>query len=413
MTRSSLQDALKEQSITSTYYKIFLNYCQFVSLSVSINLSWPGIVHQFLVIQRKATGGAEQFIVLDCVLPDQSEPVYTKLILLSIVPLFCASATIIIWIIIRFFRKTTYIKEKIIGSIVVQIFFFQPSIVQYTFSMFNCSELDPDEMFLSDNLSIPCWKNEHLIYTLAVALPSLLVWCILIPFGLLIFLRRQRAVLGETSQMLKYGFLYKEFRNDKFYWEFFTMLRKLLMICSVVFLKDASMVVQGLVTFIIILVGFIFQDKLRPYKYDQLNKMETWSILASAVTIYAGIMLFGEVSDGWSNVLVALLITTNLLFMLYWAYYAFGFYFGKIYIKFPIFKRCFRGKLDDWAKKIAPENVTDLNKVEVNDEKRIQINQLIENSVSCKTAMQVEDGNCTRVEAFGGRVCLSLESEDI
>ena len=191
------------------------------------------------------------------------------------------------------------------------------------------------------------------------------------------------------------------------------MLRKLLMICSVAFLKDASMVVQGLVTFIIILVGFIFQDKLRPYKYDQLNKMETWSILASAVTIYARIMLFGEVSDGWSNVLVALLITTNLLFMLYWAYYAFGFYFGKIYIKFPIFKRCFRGKLDDWAKKIAPENVTDLNKVEVNDEKSIQINQLIENSVSCKTAMQVEDGNCTRVEAFGGRVCLSLESEDI
>ena len=411
MTRSSLQDAFKEQSITSTYYKIFLNYCQFISLSISLNFSWPSAIHQIFVVQQRATGGAEQFVVLDCFIPEYFEPVYVKLILLSGVPLFCLVFTIFIWKIISCFKSVNYIKEKIIGSIVVQIFFFQPSIVKYTFSMFNCIELDPGTNFLNDNLDIECWKKEHLIYSLAVALPSLMIWCVVLPCWLLIILRQQRNNLGQINEMLKYGFLYKEFKEDKFYWEIFTMFRKLLMICANVFLKKTNIIVQGLITFFIILIGFLFQDRLKPYKYDQLNKMENWSILASAITIYTGMMYIEGVSDSWSIFLQIVLITTNLLFMVYWAYYAFGYYIGKCYLRFPIFKRFFRGSLDKWANTIVPENFGDLNETVVFDKTEAKVDCFFTEDRTTKNSNKFENFNASKLEIAPVKRTVSLESD--
>ena len=411
MTRSSLQDACKEQSITSTYYKIFLNYCQFISLSISLNFSWPGIVEQIFVVQERATGGAEQFVVLDCFIPGDFEPVYVKLMIFSVIPLVCLAFTVFIWKVINCFKSVKFIKEKIIGSVVVQVFFFQPSIVKYTFSMFNCTELDAGSNFLNENLDIECWKKQHLVYALAVALPSLMIWCVVIPSWLLIVLRKERNSLGEISEMLKFGFLYKEFRQDKFYWEFFTMFRKLLMICANVFLKNTSIVLQGLITFFIIFVGFLFQDRLKPYKYDQLNKMENWSILASAITIYTGMMFIGGVSDSWSIFLQVILITTNLLFIVYWAYYAFGYYIGKCYLKFPIFKRLFRGSLDKWANKIVPEKLSDFNKTVTFDKTEVKVDCLFTENKTTTNSNKFEDFNISSQEISPVKRTVSFESE--
>ena len=410
MTRSSLQDAYKEQSITSTYYKIFVNYCQFISITISIHFSWPTMINKVFIVQERATGGAEQLVVFDCLVPEQFEPIFAKLALISFIPLICISLSICVWLVVSYFKEVSSLKEKMIGSIVVQLFFFQPSIVKYTFSMFNCSELDASQTYLNDNLNISCWKNEHTIYTLSIALPSLLIWSIFMPCSLLILIYKQKNSLSETSQMLKYGFLYKEFRAEKFYWEFFTMMRKLLMICASIFLKNTRITVQGLIIFFIIFIGFLSQDKLKPYKYDQLNKMETWSILASAITIYIGMMFIGEVSEEWTRLLVSLLIITNILFMIYWAYYAFGYYVGKCYLKFPVFQVIFRGKLDDWAKRIAPEIIFDERKhnFRKNNDPKID-NFFSENQLS--ETVQIEDTNTIKIDEKTNENFISLESE--
>lgn len=410
MTRSSLQDAYKEQSISSTYYKIFINYCQFVSITISIRFTWPAIINDVFIVQERATGGAEQFAVLDCLVPDKFEPIFAKLALISFIPLICIALSICVWLIARYFREISLLKEKMIGSIVVQLFFFQPSIVKYTFSMFNCSELGTRQTYLNDNLNIPCWKSEHTIYTLSIALPSLLIWCIFMPCTLLILIHKQKHSLSETSQMLKYGFLYKEFRAEKFYWEFFTMFRKLLMICASIFLKNMRITVQGLVIFFLIFIGFLFQDKLKPYKYDQLNKMETWSILASAITIYIGMMFVGEVSEEWTQFLVSVLIITNLLFMIYWAYYAFGYYVGKCYLKFPFFQVIFRGKLDDWAKRIVPETILDDKKPNFSKNNDPKIDNFFSEDQLSQT-VQIDDQKSIKIDETTNENFMSLESE--
>lgn len=115
-----------------------------------------------------------------------------------------------------------------------------PQIVQATFSMFSCLEIDSGEFWLLEDLEIRCWDGDHTFYTLAVALPGILAWGIGIPAFALILIYRNRAVLAEVETKAKYGFLYIGFDEKRYYWEFIILYRKICIIFISVFLAAVS-----------------------------------------------------------------------------------------------------------------------------------------------------------------------------
>jgi hypothetical protein len=64
-------------------------------------------------------------------------------------------------------------------------------------------EITPGSYFLISDLNIQCWDSKHLKYALGAALPSLVVWCILAPIALLIFLTRHRNELNMKEERRK------------------------------------------------------------------------------------------------------------------------------------------------------------------------------------------------------------------
>ena len=355
ITATNVKGAYKEQSIIGIYFKILMTYFQIVMLTISFNLNWPTLVIDMFSAQSKVGGSSDQLFSIDCFIGASFKPYYAKLILLASLPAICALCSLLFWLVWGKIRKSSNLKEKIIGSIVVQLFFFQPSLVKYNFSMFNCMELAPGQYYMTEDMSIQCWESEHLVYTFALVIPSLGLWCTGIPLILLYSLLRNQQKITEIEEKLKYGFLYKGFKPNRYYWEFLTMLRKMLIICTSVFLRNVSIPIQALLTFLIILGSYILQEKFEPYTAEQLNKMEMKSIIVSSVTIYAGMFfLTDSLNDDMKLTLFVLMVLSNITFLTYWIYYTFGFYIGKIYISLKCCRKLFGNRLHPWIVRVLP-----------------------------------------------------------
>jgi len=83
-------------------------------------------------------------------------------------------------------------KREIITIILLVLFILHPSITRYAMSLFYCIELDPGEYWLYHDLQVRCWQGPHLVWSLAVGVPVLIVWVIGAPTLGVVFLYRNR-----------------------------------------------------------------------------------------------------------------------------------------------------------------------------------------------------------------------------
>lgn len=72
-------------------------------------------------------------------------------------------------------------------------------------------------------------------WTYGMGMPTLAVWLVLLPYWAFRILKNNQDKLNKAEMKSKYAFLYNGYRNEKYYWEFIIMIRKLVLICVNVF----------------------------------------------------------------------------------------------------------------------------------------------------------------------------------
>eukprot|EP00350_Pseudokeronopsis_sp_OXSARD2_P000010 CAMPEP_0170550866 /NCGR_PEP_ID=MMETSP0211-20121228/8875_1 /TAXON_ID=311385 /ORGANISM="Pseudokeronopsis sp., Strain OXSARD2" /LENGTH=112 /DNA_ID=CAMNT_0010857657 /DNA_START=806 /DNA_END=1144 /DNA_ORIENTATION=+ len=109
------------------------------------------------------------------------------------------------------------------------LFLVHPDIVESMFSVFNCFNVDGDKR-IYDNLDIVCQGYQYRIFSLGLALPGILVWGVGIPCFAFLLMVRVKKQLDKVEIKEKYGFLYRGYKKQYFYWEIVIMYRKILLI---------------------------------------------------------------------------------------------------------------------------------------------------------------------------------------
>ncbi|CDW84065.1 UNKNOWN [Stylonychia lemnae] len=130
---------------------------------------------------------------------------------------------------------TIEIRGKIMSSLVILLFLAHPSLVTNSFYNFNCKEID-GEFRVLDDLEIVCWSSVHNKYSYFVALPSIIVWGLGIPFFALIILINKRKKLETFDLRQRFGFLFRGYRKDYYFWEIVIMYRKIMIVFTAVFI---------------------------------------------------------------------------------------------------------------------------------------------------------------------------------
>lgn len=120
------------------------------------------------------------------------------------------------------------------------------------FYNFKCMNIDTEER-ITDDLEVVCWNNVHKFFSYFVAVPSICVWGLGIPFFALILLTKIRKNLDAIESREKLGFLYRGYRKEFYYWEIIIMYRKIILIFISVFISTYGVMAQALIVFMVLI----------------------------------------------------------------------------------------------------------------------------------------------------------------
>lgn len=167
---------------------------------------------------------------------------FLKLVIISLLPFLIAAVCFGFWNTYKLIRRSTHsVFGKSLSTIVIILFFVHPNIVQYMFFNFKCLEVDGDSR-VEDDLEVVCWSSVHKFYSLFVAVPSIIVWGLGIPFFAFLLLSRVRKSLDKLESRERLGFLYRGYKKDFYYWEVIIMYRKIALICISVFISSYGVI---------------------------------------------------------------------------------------------------------------------------------------------------------------------------
>ncbi|CDW91326.1 UNKNOWN [Stylonychia lemnae] len=345
MIRQTLKGAKDMNNVTSIYLKILLNHFQLLLMTTSFDFQWSQQIFSFFSTSKQLATQSTQILSFDCFLDTRegnqssqnSKMFYQKLIIIALLPFLLAIACTLIWYIYKqIMRNQVLIASKIMSSLVIILFLVHPSLVTFSFNAFKCKEIDEQERVQVD-LEILCWSQEHTFYSCLVALPCIIVWGLGIPFFALSILIKMRKKLENFQIKQKYGFLYRGYRKQYYYWEIVIMYRKIFIIFTVVFISNFGIIAQALIVFLFLIVFLLINLKKKPFNTIALNDLETLSLITQITTIYCGLFFIlnkprewiqqnpdfsrGSVylSESFQRLFFAFILLSNLFFFIYWA----------------------------------------------------------------------------------------------
>lgn len=186
-------------------------------------------------------------------------------------------------------------------------------------------------------MQVICWNKQHTFFSYFVAAPSIVVWGLGIPFFALVLLTRLRKNLDVLETREKYGFLYRGYRKEFYFWEIIIMYRKIALIFIAVFISAYGTIAQALIVFLFLIIFLLINIKHKPYSTETLNDLELMSLITSMITIYCGLFYLSEIpeelmrknpdvtnglqlSEDMKLFFFAAIIIANLFFFIYWGY---------------------------------------------------------------------------------------------
>jgi hypothetical protein len=186
--------------------------------------------------------------------------------------------------------------------------------------------------------SIGNMGNRHAVYVAFVGIPQLIVFVIGLPLAGLYFLFRNRHRLDSLPVRARYGLFFGGYKNDRYYWEFFLILRKVAVIAISSFGTASTPEMQSLMLMMILMVCCGLQYIGQPFEImfegNEENESQSQrsvlpglkiSVLSMLIiTIWAGLVMFKLKESGENETiyigLTFFTVITNILFVLYLVY---------------------------------------------------------------------------------------------
>eukprot|EP00276_Gloeochaete_wittrockiana_P000087 CAMPEP_0184673698 /NCGR_PEP_ID=MMETSP0308-20130426/86823_1 /TAXON_ID=38269 /ORGANISM="Gloeochaete witrockiana, Strain SAG 46.84" /LENGTH=369 /DNA_ID=CAMNT_0027121213 /DNA_START=214 /DNA_END=1323 /DNA_ORIENTATION=- len=202
-------------------------------------------------------------------------------------------------------------------STVILVFLVLPTSMTALTGFFGCLDLGGNRQFLLRDLSLDCQSAEYNAWSLAFALPLLILYGVVIPGLGALVLYRGRDQLNSIEFARRYGFLYMGYRRELYMYEAFVAIRKnLLAVVLAVFV--ASPHTQGLCAMGIMFVSLVVDVKLMPWDSKFLNRLNAAGLIAVVITLYCGQFFFLTSELSVTIILTAIVLAVNILFWLIW-----------------------------------------------------------------------------------------------
>ena len=135
---------------------------------------------------------------------------------------------ILLWGIWAFVSKKTissYV-DKLFPILVIVIFSLQPSIINSLLRTISCTEIN-HKLYLRTYLSEECDTPEHKKWIYQLFIPSIVLYAAVLPMLILAYMIKYRRELYQPLQIKRIGYISIGYSENKFYWYFFFIKKKI------------------------------------------------------------------------------------------------------------------------------------------------------------------------------------------
>lgn len=146
------------------HLKMMINFLQIISLNKDLQLNWPEQIRNFFEAQLKIGDPSNEFFSFECLLSnDVIDIIYLKLILIFFLPYFMILLLILLFAIMSLLKKRTFF-NYVIPSCTINCFILQPIVINACFGILSCSEIDPQEYYLTFFKNSECYTAHHTFF---------------------------------------------------------------------------------------------------------------------------------------------------------------------------------------------------------------------------------------------------------
>ncbi|KRX09153.1 Pectin lyase fold/virulence factor [Pseudocohnilembus persalinus] len=274
----------------SAIAKIFVMHCQILYITnpnfVNINFEFQFMLEIF---------GNPSFMFnpsLLCLFNDSNEKnlvyyLYIYGLFITLLALLCMVLIIFIFKMLKLVKDNKHLVMYIKMSFSCFFLIIQPGFIQSTLQFLQCREI-AGQKYVSADLDTTCDSGFYKSLILPVNIIFLLLCTIFIPGYILYKLKKQRnnKMMYYHNFSKIYGIYFLEYNEKCYFWEFFTMTIKLIVVLLATLIQDQEKtIVKGL--FILATLGYYshYCLKLKPFLNKQLNDLSFFSINTQIMTI--------------------------------------------------------------------------------------------------------------------------------
>ncbi|KAL4463250.1 hypothetical protein ABPG74_007251 [Tetrahymena malaccensis] len=286
-----------KMTLSTAYLKIFLNFLQTIQMSQLIRFK---DFREILVVSNIVGQPLQTvFFSVDCWLSEymssKKELVETKILFVILAPfIFIIITSGISFLINKFKKKININKIKYITNTVMiygLINIFSINCFRILVNTLFCREIG-QQLYLKIDLTIQCDDNQELVQKqLFLYFPSCVLWTFLVPAIIFYGLFKQRSRLNNIAVRYKYGFLYNEYKNEYFYWDFIRMVKNIVLLIIANQYQSNSMWIFSIVSIVITQLYTVCLIIIRPFNTSHLNKQEFQSSVLVSITFFASLMM--------------------------------------------------------------------------------------------------------------------------
>jgi hypothetical protein len=194
---------------------------------------------------------------------------------------------------------------------IVVLFYGYPTLVKTALSFFACVRIDdphkqPYAQFAVANATKGYWTLEpsqecftgwHKTWAFALGLPLTMLLCVVVPIWLFFFLHLNRSKIAQRAFQERYGFLYRNYKASKAWWEAVWAVQTVLLSAVTVFQFSIEAYTVVLLFSVLFVGNAVLQAVVKPYAEPRLHYTQLVATGFLFLTAQSTLVLFHPYAD--------------------------------------------------------------------------------------------------------------------
>ncbi|EAR92246.3 transmembrane protein, putative (macronuclear) [Tetrahymena thermophila SB210] len=316
---SKRKKAFKDQSHSGidVILKIIGTYIQSIFAISQLQINFPNNLIQFQLLSAMPV--SETSYDFDCGLLQLNSKIpisYLRLFFSFIIPIVFLVGYIIIALVIKICSSNSKIrfpKHSIVPALLLIILYTQPNFLYQLVLLGSCRKIG-SQYYTNENSNLKCYDEVYNFYTLNFVVPLTILVSFIIPLIFFVILFKNRKNLNNPSFLIKFGFLYKEYKSQFYFWEFIKIIQKTIIMVVLSYFQQLY-ATKGYLVLFTILIYQALCFKLEPYKKPEINQLDFMQASVCSFSIFISLSILQNQIEQIKYMNILIMIGINVFFI--------------------------------------------------------------------------------------------------